>query len=128
MMEAPVVAGALATAVFASSSLPMLVKARRTRDLASYSVGNIVLANVGNGLYAVYVLHLPPGPAWALHLFHTVSTALMLFWYVRYVVLAGRRRPPGAPGRPAAPAEGGRAGEVPLVIGRTAGRGAAAPR
>lgn len=33
----------------------------------------------------------PPGPAWALHLFHTVSTALMLFWYVRYVRLANGR-------------------------------------
>ena len=87
-MDFSVVAGALATAAFAASTLPMLAKARRTKELASYSVGNIVLADVGNGLYSVYVIHLPPGPVWALHSFHTVSTAMMLFWYVRYAVPA----------------------------------------
>ena len=90
-MEVPLVAGAVATAVFASSTLPMLAKAWRTKDMTSYSPGNIALANIGNLLYLVYVLHLPPGPIWALHLFHTVSTALMMFWYLRYVVLAGSR-------------------------------------
>lgn len=35
------------TAVFVASTLPMLVKAGRTKNLASYSLGNIVLANVG---------------------------------------------------------------------------------
>jgi hypothetical protein len=41
----------------------------------------------------VYVLHLPAGPIWALHTFHTVSTGLMLFWYLRYVLIpSGRGR------------------------------------
>jgi hypothetical protein len=79
-----VAAGATATVLFAVSTLPMLFKARRTRDVSSYSVGNIALGNVGNAFYTVYVLHLPFGPIWALHAFHTVSTFLMLFWYVRY--------------------------------------------
>ncbi|MFF2554772.1 hypothetical protein ACFVUS_27475 [Nocardia sp. NPDC058058] len=85
-MEVPVIAGAVASAVFASSTLPMLVKARRTRDVRSYSPANIALANIGNLVYMVYVLDLPPGPIWALHLFHTISSALMLIWYLRYVV------------------------------------------
>lgn len=84
------IAGAVASAVFASSTLPMLAKARRTKDVRSYSPTNIALANIGNLVYMIYVLDLPPGPIWALHLFHTLSSALMLIWYVRYVVLAER--------------------------------------
>jgi hypothetical protein len=86
-VDVSVAAGSLATAVFAVSTLPMLVKARRTRDVRSYSLGNIVLGNVGNVIYTVYVLHLPIGPVWALHAFHTVTTALMLYWYLRYVLV-----------------------------------------
>jgi hypothetical protein len=40
------------------------------------------LANVGNLIYAVYVLSLPFGPVWALHGFHLGATGLMLFWYL----------------------------------------------
>ena len=71
----------------------MLVKAYRSRDLSSYSLGNIALANVGNAVYSVYVLSLPPGPIWALHSFYLVSSALMLAWFLRY----GVRRPPHRP-------------------------------
>jgi hypothetical protein len=63
----------------------MLVKAGRTRDLASYSLGNIALANLGNLIYAIYVFSLPLGPVWALHGFHLGASGLMLFWYLRYV-------------------------------------------
>lgn len=73
--------------IFAASTLPMLVKAGRTKDLTSYSLGNILLANVGNAVHSVYVFHLPPGPIWVLHSFYLLSTAVMLFWYLRY---AGR--------------------------------------
>ena len=48
----------------------MLVKAYRTRDLSSYSLGNILLANVGNAVHSVYVFSLPPGPLWVLHSFY----------------------------------------------------------
>ena len=91
-VDISVAAGSLATAVFAVSTLPMMVKARRTRDVRSYSLGNIVLGNVGNLLYTVYVLRLPMGPIWALHAFHTVTTALMLYWYLRYVLVPRRSR------------------------------------
>jgi len=90
-MDIPVLAGGVATAVFACSTLPMLAKAWRTKDVASYSPGNIALANIGNLIYLLYVVHLPLGPVLVLHLFHTMTTALMLFWYVRYVVLGGDR-------------------------------------
>jgi hypothetical protein len=85
----PVLAGAISTAIFVTSTLPMLVKAARTKDLSSYSVGNILLSNVGNLINTIYVVHLPFGPVWALHAFHLVTTGMMLFWYVRY---AGRSR------------------------------------
>jgi uncharacterized protein with PQ loop repeat len=87
----PVVAGAVAAAVFAMSMVPMLVKAYKTKDVSSYSLGHIALGNLGNMLYTVYVLHLPAGPIWALHVFYTVSTALMLFWYLRHVSIPAAR-------------------------------------
>ena len=45
-MTLPVAAGAISAAIFTASVLPMLVKAARSRDLASYSLGNLVLANL----------------------------------------------------------------------------------
>ena len=94
----PVVAGAISTAVFAISALPMLVKAARTKDMSSYSLGNIVLSNVGNLIHSIYVFHLPAGPVWALHSFYLVSTGLMLHWYLRYTARgrgASQRRQTG---------------------------------
>ena len=79
-----VLAGSVSTAIFIASTLPMLLKAGRTKDLASYSLGNILLANIGNLTYAVYVFSLPLGPVWALHGFHLCATGLMLFWYLRH--------------------------------------------
>ena len=91
----PVLAGAVSTVIFAGGTLPMLVKAVRTRDLSSYSLGNILLSNLGNLIHSVYVFHLPPGPIWALHSFHLLSTALMLVWYLRYTESPILRRRPG---------------------------------
>ncbi|MGV9712751.1 hypothetical protein ACWDTI_19060 [Gordonia sp. NPDC003424] len=87
------VAGGVSTAVFVASTLPMLWKAATTRDLSSYSFGNIVLANVGNLVYAIYVVSLPPGPIWVLHAFHGTSSGLMLLWYLRHHGLSGARKP-----------------------------------
>ena len=67
-----VLAGTVSTALFVGSYLPMLVKAFRTRDLDSYSRGNLVLANVGNAVYSVYVVSLPLGPIWFLHSFYVL--------------------------------------------------------
>lgn len=79
-----VLAGTMSTVLFALSTLPMLIKAVKTKDLASYSRGNMVLANVGNAVHSVYVFQLPPGPIWVLHTFYIISSALMLFWHLRY--------------------------------------------
>lgn len=81
-----VLAGTTATVLFVASSLPMLVKARRTRDLSSYSLGNLLLANTGNAVQSLYVFNLPPGPIWFLHSFYLLTTALMLAWFLRYRV------------------------------------------
>jgi len=89
VLSLPTLAGLASTVIFAASTLPMLVKAYRSRDLASYSLGNIALANLGNAVYSVYVYSLPPGPIWLLHTFYLVSSALMLGWYLRY----GLRKP-----------------------------------
>jgi hypothetical protein len=93
----PVLAGIASTIIFAASVLPMLVKARQTRDLRSYSRGNLLLANIGNGVHSVYVFDLPPGPIWALHGFYLVSSALMLLWSVRYASLHSRAHNDGRP-------------------------------
>jgi hypothetical protein len=89
----PVLCGVLSTLVFVAGTLPMLVKAAQTRDLGSYSLGNIMSSNVGNVLNWVYVVSLPPGPVWWLHGFYTVTTALMLFWYVRYTLRPTHKSP-----------------------------------
>jgi uncharacterized protein with PQ loop repeat len=80
----PVIAGTISTTIFALSTLPMLLKAFKTKDLSSYSLGNILLANTGNLIHSVYVFHLPAGPIWLLHSFYLLTTALMLIWYLRY--------------------------------------------
>lgn len=80
----PMIAGFISTALFALGTLPMLIKAFQTKNLASYSLSNILMSNVGNLIYAIYVFHLPPGPIWFLHGYNLVSTALMLFWYLKY--------------------------------------------
>jgi uncharacterized protein with PQ loop repeat len=97
MTSLPTLAGSLATLVFVGATMPMLVKALRSRDLTSYSSGNLILINVGNAIYSVYVFHLPPGPLWILHTFYIVSSALMLFWSRRYAPTRpdGRIHPSG---------------------------------
>lgn len=91
----PTIAGFISTALFALGTLPMLVKASRTRNLASYSLGNILLSNVGNVIYSLYVFNLPAGPIWFLHSYYLLSTALMLVWYLRYEGWPELPRPTG---------------------------------
>jgi uncharacterized protein with PQ loop repeat len=97
-MDAALIAGTVASLLFATGNLPMLVKAARTRDLKSYSLAYLVIANVGNALYTVYVLSLPVGPVWALHTFYVVAMGLMLAWYLRFArkPRAGDQEEPGA--------------------------------
>ena len=89
-MDVAVLAGSVSTALFVGSYLPMLLKAFRTKNLDSYSRGNLVLATVGNAVYSIYVFSLPFGPIWFLHTFYVVATLLMLVWHLRHVPPAGR--------------------------------------
>ena len=99
-MDVAVLAGSVSTALFVGSYLPMLVKAFRTKDLDSYSRGNLVLATIGNAVYSVYVFSLPLGPIWFLHSFYVIATLLMLVWHVRHAAPPTRRPAPGGRGRP----------------------------
>lgn len=91
VMDLAVLAGVLSTGLFAMSYLPMLVKAARTKDLASYSLGNLAITNAGNAVHSVYVFSLPLGPIWFLHTFYLVASALMLMWFLRYRATWQRR-------------------------------------
>jgi uncharacterized protein with PQ loop repeat len=84
------IAGFISTALFTLGTFPMLAKAFRTRNLASYSLGNILLSTVGNIINSIYVFHLPAGPIWFLHSYNLLSTGLMLFWYLKYEGLSHR--------------------------------------
>jgi len=88
----PNIAGFISTVIFALGTFPMLVKAFRTKDLASYSLGNILLNNIGNIIYSIYVFWLPPGPIWFLHSFYLLITGLMLVWYLKFEGLPRRLR------------------------------------
>jgi uncharacterized protein with PQ loop repeat len=83
-MNVSVLAGMVSTVLFAASYLPMLLKALRTRDLDSYSLGYLALSNVANAVHSVYVLSLPPGPIWLLHCFYVTASALLLIWFLRF--------------------------------------------
>lgn len=84
MEQVQVVAGSLAGLIFAAASWNMAAKAWRTKDLRSYSRGQVVLNNVGNLLYWLYVVSLPFGPIYFMHGFCTLVWVLMLIWYFAY--------------------------------------------
>ena len=77
-------AGFVSSLIFIVSNLPMVFKAFKTKDLSSYSLGNLALRNLGNAVYWLYVINLPLGPAWFLQAFFTLVSAVMLFCYLRY--------------------------------------------
>jgi len=89
-MQLPYLAGLFATILFAASNLPMLRKAIRSGDVSSYSLGSLVLINVGNVTYTAYVFTLPAGPIWALHAFYLFAAAIMLTLYLRATARARR--------------------------------------
>jgi len=104
-MNAAAVAGLASTTLFTVSLAPMVWRAARTRDLAAYSLGHLVLNAVGNVVHTVYVLSLPAGPIWVLHGVYVVTTGQMLAWKLRHPVSQGSRD--GVP-------PGGTCAEVPL--------------
>lgn len=77
-------AGIASSVIFVSSHVPALLKAYRTRDLRSYSWLHLLLVNLGNLLYWLYVLQLPFGPIWLMHAFYTLSAGLLLVLYYRF--------------------------------------------
>lgn len=80
----PAIAGTISTVIFALSTFPMLYKAGKSKELGSYSLGNILLSNLGNLIHSIYIFSLPIGPIWFLHSFYLVTMAVMLVWYLRY--------------------------------------------
>ena len=94
-MDVPLIAGTIATVAFAVSNLPMLRKALRTRDVSSYSLPSMIIINIANAVYSLYVFTLPFGPIWGLHTFYVLSCAIML-------VLCLRQRRSSIPQQPAA--------------------------
>jgi uncharacterized protein with PQ loop repeat len=79
-----IVAGSISSFLFITSNVPMLLKAFKTKNMHSYSLTNILLNNVGNLIYWLYISGFPLGPIWVMHTFYTLTTALMLVWYLRY--------------------------------------------
>ncbi|GAA1262080.1 hypothetical protein [Arthrobacter pascens] len=99
-MNISVLAGMVSTVLFAVSYLPMLLKALRTRDLDSYSLGYLALSNAANAVHSVYVVSLPMGPIWLLHSFYVVASALLLIWYLRFRSEHNVHNPATAPASP----------------------------
>ena len=112
MMSLALAAGTVSSVIFASSNLPMLVKARRTRDLSSYSLAYLVMNNVGNLLYCLYVFDLPPGPIWAMQSFYLLTMGLLLRWYLRFTPRRRARRAQPCYSADAQPAEARR----PVIV------------
>lgn len=83
-MKLEVIAGTISTIIFTLSNIPMLLKVARTHSLHSYSYAYIVMNNTANLIHWFYILAMPPGPVWFLHGFYTISSMIMLFWYLRY--------------------------------------------
>jgi uncharacterized protein with PQ loop repeat len=83
-MEPGVIAGTISTTVFTLSNIPMLLKAARTHNLQSYSYTYIIMNNLANLIHWLYISAMPFGPIWVLHGFYTVSSVLILLWYLRY--------------------------------------------
>jgi hypothetical protein len=83
-MNAATIAGVTSTAMFAGSSLPMVVRAARTRDVSSYSRSHLFMTNIGNAVHTVYIASLPPGPVWLLHCMYSGVAAFMFAAHVRW--------------------------------------------
>ncbi len=62
----------------------MVLKAIKTKDLSSYSLGNLALRNVGNVAYWPYVISMPMGPIWFVQGFYTLVGLVMLLFYLHY--------------------------------------------
>ena len=89
-MSPATLAGAVSTVLFTLSIAPMVWRAARTQDLASYSREHLLVTYLFTLVHTGYVVSLPPGPVWLLHTVHVTSTALMLLWKVQHDRRIGR--------------------------------------
>jgi uncharacterized protein with PQ loop repeat len=91
-----VMAGLTSSIIFICSNMPMLDKVIKTKDMRSYSLGQLILGNIGNSIYWLYVRTLPVGPVWYLQAFFSTASGIMLFSYLRYEKkwFRGKRRSP----------------------------------
>jgi hypothetical protein len=78
------ISGSVSSLMFVIGTLPMVIKAFKTKNLKSYSLENIILSNLGNFIYWIYQAGLPFGPAWFLHGFNTITTLFMLILYLHH--------------------------------------------
>lgn len=83
-MPQPNLWGAIASLIFVVSTLPMLHRAYQTRLMTAYSGSNLLLSNLGNLIYWLYVISLPVGPVWVLHGYYTLTTLLMFVFWLRW--------------------------------------------
>ena len=88
-MKAATLAGVASTMMFAGSTLPMVVRAARTRDVSSYSRSHLVMTNAGNAVHTVYIASLPPGPVWLLHCMYVLVAAFMFAAHRRWAPQVG---------------------------------------
>lgn len=78
------IAGIISSLIFASGTATMLMKTMKTKEVEAYSLPFLVLTNVGNLVYWLYVLSLPFGPIYVLHGFYTIAMIVMLLYFVFY--------------------------------------------
>jgi uncharacterized protein with PQ loop repeat len=83
-LSVQVMAGFTSSMIFVVGNMPMLFKVIKTKDMRSYSLGQIIMGNIGNSVYWLYVRSLPVGPVWFLQAFFSSVSAIMLFSYLRY--------------------------------------------
>ncbi|MCB0173046.1 MAG: hypothetical protein KDJ97_21140 [Anaerolineae bacterium] len=83
-LQYTIIAGIISSLIFAGSNIPMLWKVYRTHDVRSYSWLNVLMINIGNLIYWLYVSTMPFGPIWVLHTFYTVSSGVLLTLFVRF--------------------------------------------
>jgi len=78
-----ILSGTMSSIIFASGTMAMLVKAWKTHDFSSYSFSSLLLYNIGNTMYWLYIISLPVGPIYFLHSFSTIATLVMFvsYWF-----------------------------------------------
>lgn len=79
-----IAAGLVSSVIFSISTLTMLLKTVRTKNVDSFSLSSLALSNVGNMMYWLYIVSLPCGPIHLLHSFYTVAMVIMLVFYLGY--------------------------------------------